>query len=389
MTPLNESALHQAAMTCTGLSDFGDPAYLTGLRVGLEAVARRSPSEKLNELFAARSLRALVGRLHSQASWQKHPEYRDTRIIAPIMITGMSRSGTSALHQLLAVDEQFQWMPHWIAQAPTVRRPRSEWPSDPAYWTMAAAVKAQHHSNPALRAAHNIEVELPEECINVMCQSFVSMTFVPNIPLPHYYQWLLKQDETPSYRRYADNLRLIGAATPPERPWLLKNPSHTFGMAALLKVFPDARIIVTHRDPVAAISSAASLTHIISAELWEPGEAGRHRMEVSACNIERLQAARDSHPDRFHDVDYRALVADPMGVVQGIYRRFQLTLSAAAASAMKKWIEQNPQGKFGQHRYTPKELGVNENLIRSRFADYIRRYHLDQPFSPSDHVSLR
>ena len=377
MTPLTEQSLHEAAMAQTGLSDFGDTKYLAGLRVGLEAVAQRPPSAKLNELFAKRALVALVGRLHTEASWRRHPQYKHTRIVAPIMITGMSRSGTSALHQLLAVDAQFQWVPHWIAQAPTVRPPLEQWMSHPLYAAMAAAIEAEFRNNPAQRATHNIEAGLPEECINMMCQSFVSMMFVTTLPLPHYFEWLQRQDETDSYWRYADVLRLVGASTPASTPWLLKNPSHTFGMAALLKVFPDARVIVTHRDPVAAVSSGTSLTQIVAGDLFEPGEAGRLRTEVGVRNMERLHAARQGRNDQFHDVLYREFMAEPMKIVEAIYRKFDLTLSAETEAAMREWIANNPQGKFGKHRYTPDELQLDTELVRTRFADYSKRFRLD------------
>jgi hypothetical protein len=376
MMALTEQGLHEAAMAQTGLSDFGQPDYLEGLRVGLQAVALRSPSEKLAAQFAKRAMVALVGRLHTEASWRAHPAYRNTQIVKPIMVTGMSRSGTSALHQLLAVDPQFQWVPHWVAQAPTVRPPREQWMADPRYAAMAAAVEAEFRDHPGQRATHNIEAGLPEECINMMCQSFMSMMFVTTLPLPHYFSWLQAQDETAAYQRYADILRLIGASTAASVPWLLKNPSHTFGMAALLKVFPDARVIVTHRDPVAAVSSGTSLTQIYAGDLFEPGEAGRLRTEVGAQNMERLHAARQGRDDQFHDVFYRAFMADPMRVVEDIYRKFDLTLSATAEAAMRAWIAQNPQGKFGQHRYTADELQLDTDLVRTRFADYIQRFGL-------------
>lgn len=378
MTPLTEQGLHEAAMAQTGLSDFGNPDYLAGLRVGLAAVAKRPPSDKLNALFAKRALLALTGRLHTEAGWRAHPEYKATKIVAPIMITGMSRSGTSALHQLLAVDPQFQWVPHWIAQAPTVRPPREEWMSHPRYAAMAAAVEAEFRDNPAMRSAHNIEAGLPEECLNMMCQSFVSMMFITTLPLPDYFEWFKQQDETGSYQRYADILRLVGASTPASTPWLLKNPSHTCGMGALLKVFPDARIIVTHRDPVAAVSSGTSLSLLVAGDLWEPGEAGRRRTDVGLLNMERLHEARQGRESQFHDVRYRDFMADPMKVVEAIYRKFDLTLSPAAETAMRDWMANNPQGKFGKHGYTAQELMLDTELVRSRFAEYIKCYRLDE-----------
>lgn len=374
MTKLSEAALHEEARQKTGLSNFGDPSYLTGLREVLAAAAERPESEKLDRLIATRAVDALVGRLHSEEGWRLNPGYRQTKITAPVIITGMSRSGTSALHQLLAVDEQFQWYPHWIAERPTVRKARELWPSDPLYHARSAELEAERKANPAIRSAHNIEADLPEECINVMRQSFTSMTFVTTIPLPRYRQWFFAQDEAPSFQRYADNLRLIGLEAADRKPWLLKNPSHTGGMSALLNVFPDARIIVTHRDPVEAVSSAASMTNIVSGDLWLPGENGRNRLEVGLHNVTRLQAARDAHPDNFHDVRYLDFLSNPMDVVENIYRRFGLTLSAAARTAMLDWITQNPQGKFGKHNYKTEELGLDPEDIRRRYADYIKRY---------------
>jgi Sulfotransferase family len=376
MTRLSEHGLHDLAVRRTGLSNFGDSDYLEGLREVLAAVCQRPRSEKLDKLVEGRVIQALTGRLYSERNWRAHPGYAQVKITAPIMITGMSRSGTSALHQLLAMDEQFQWIPHWIAQRPTVRRARELWPTDPAYIARAAELEDERRSNPAMRSAHNIEAELPEECINVMSQSFITMTFITTVPLPRYRAWFFQQDETSSYQRYADNLRLIGMEEDDRKPWLLKNPSHTGAMQALLSVFPDARIIVTHRDPVEAVSSGTSLTKIVSGDLWEPGEAGRTRIEVGLHNVTQLQKARDRHPNNFHDVYYRQFMADPMTVVTGIYRRFGLALSPAAETRMRAWIAQNPQGKFGKHRYSAEQLELDTGEIRRRFANYIQHYQL-------------
>jgi hypothetical protein len=377
VTRLNEQALQELATRRTGLSDFGDSDYLNGLRAVLAAVAERPPSEKLDDLVEARAVQALTGRLYSEHNWRVYPEYRGVGVTEPIMITGMSRSGTSALHQLLAMDEQFQWIPHWIAQRPTVRRARESWPTDPSYIARAAELEDERRNNPGMRSAHNIESELPEECINVMSQSFISMSFITTIPLPRYREWFFQQDETPSYRRYADNLRLIGMEENDRKPWLLKNPSHTGAMSALLDVFPDARVIVTHRDPVEAVSSGTSLTKIVSGDLWQPGEAGRVRLEVGLHNMTQLQRARQRHPANFHDIYYRQFVADPITVVTGIYRHFGLMLSAAAEARMRVWIAQNPQGKFGKHRYSVENLDLDTGEIRRRFAGYIRHYQLN------------
>jgi hypothetical protein len=376
MTQLDIQALHDEASRRSGLSDFGDPSYLVALREIIAAVAELPPNDELDRMVSRRIVHTLTGRLYSEHNWRLNPGYRDVKITAPVIITGMSRSGTSALHQLLAADEQFQWFPHWIAERPTVRTERALWPQDPSYRARMDELEEEHRRNPNMRTAHNIEIDLPEECQNVIRQSFVTATFTVTLQLPRYKAWYYAQDETASYRRYADNLRLIGLLENDRKPWLLKNPSHTGSMQGLLNVFPDARIIVTHRDPVEAVSSAASLTNIVSSGLWNAHDVGRNRLEIGLHNVTRMQEARDRHPDNFHDVDYRAFVADPMAVVQGVYHRFGLDLSPAAEAAMRQWIAKNPQGKFGRHVYKTEEYGLDPDDIRRRFADYIRRYRL-------------
>src|SRR5262249_21835770 len=142
-----------------------------------------------------------------------------------------------------------------------------------------------------------------------------------SLPVPDYHEWFIAQDERPSYRRYADNLRLIGADAG-DAPWLLKNPSHTFGMPAMLDEFPDAVFVHIYRDPAESIVSGCSL--IASMGIGEGAftaqELGKHRLRVWALAAERMQAARDAAPDRvFVDVDYRAFVADPVGAVRSVY----------------------------------------------------------------------
>jgi hypothetical protein len=224
---------------------------------------------------------------------------------------------------------------------------------------------------------HDVTPSDPQECLNVMVQSFVSMMFVSTLSVPDYHQWFLEQDERPSYRRFADNLRLIGLGD--HRRWLLKNPSHVFALGALLDVFPDARIVWIHRDPAESIPSGCGLIMRTAGSdgALDPVALGRHRLRIWSVAALRGELARETHPDaQIHDVDYREFLSDPKREVRAIYDRFGLDLPAATDAAMAEWLSEHPQGLHGVHRYSPAEYGLTREEIHDAFGGYVGRYHL-------------
>lgn len=373
MTPL-EDELHSAAIVeAGGATDFGGPDYLDGLRALLDAAAT-SPhaGEALSARVAGVAVAGLVSRLSSEAGWAARPEVLERPLAPQVVIVGLPRSGTTALHQLLAADQRFQWIPNWLAWHPRVRPARPRWDGDPLH----RAQDARHRST-GPNPLHDIGPDDPEECLMVMFQSFVTMMFVSSLAVPGYHEWFLSQDERPSYRRYADNLRLIGADEP-GRPWLLKNPSHTFGMAALLETFPDAKIVHIYRDPVESIVSGCSLiAHMGSGPgTFTSTELGAHRLRIWALAADRMDAARDGHDDRFVDVDYRAFVRDPVAVGQALYADVGIELTDDTAQAMHRWTQERPKDRHGVHRYAADDFGLSAEQVRERMHGYVERYGL-------------
>jgi hypothetical protein len=371
--PTSADALHEAAIARTGLSDFGETSYREGLGVLIDALRHSDRRELIAPRFASIVVDTLAGRLASQAGWNAHPEVLNNAIEKPLIITGLPRSGTTILHFLLSVDPQFQWTPRWIGEAPLIRPPRDEWETQPQFQAVHARIEALFAANPGMRAAHDIGADLADECITVMSQSFVSNLFNSAFPFPEYRHWWYEADEEPSYRRYKKNLQLIGAREP-DKTWLLKNPSHTFGMDAMLRVFPDARIVVLHRNPVQTIASGASLTWLYG-KIFKKEEAGAMRLDIYARAVERMAAARAKHAQAdVFDVDYRDLIADKLGTVRAIYKHFGLALSETTEHAMREFVASNPQGKHGKHAYSSEEFGLSDDIVRARFADYIARH---------------
>ena len=373
--PISIDEVTTAAITSTGLSDFGSDDYLDGLQVLLNA-ANSSPHRgaglDLRVKFTAIS--ALESRLRSQSGWSARPECLTASLAPQIVVVGLPRSGTTALHQMLAADPRFQWIPAWLAPNPRPRPASSEWDTDHDHMS---AVENYQRTGP--NALHDVAPDDPEECLQLMRQSFTSMLWVSSLPVPEYHEWFVNQDERPSYSRFADNLRLIGADEP-NRPWLLKNPSHTFGMAAMIDTFPDAVFIHIFRDPAESIVSGCSL--IASLGLgdgtFNANELGAHRLRIWSMAAERFNSARDANPGRkVIDVDYRKFVSDPLSSARDIYSSLGIDLEASTEVAMRKWHHDRPKDKHGTHRYSAEDFGLATAGIRDHMKDYVSRYSID------------
>lgn len=371
-----EPALHAAATRATGLSDFGHDDYREGLARVLAACEADLPDDETTRAKAfAFILPGLVGRLHSEAGWRRHPECLADPIDRPLVIAGIPRTGTTALHQLLALDPRFQGLESWIIPNPIVRPPRVEWPAHPLYRAAVAAGKALEQAAPRAAALHRIEAGDVDECLALMMQTFVTNQLPSLLDLPTYDDWYLAQDELASYRRLADNLRLIGHAER-EKTWLLKNPTHFLRTGSLLEVFPDACVILTHRDPVATLVSLSSL---LAAYRGDPAPGspearriGPRQLRVYAQATAHTKAVRARRPESFHDVHQEALAKDPIGVVRGVYARFDLDLSRETEARMQAWIRAQPQRDavlaHGRRRETPADYGLDPDEVREKLA---------------------
>lgn len=370
-------ALHEGAVAATGHSDFGDSAYQEGMRVLLDAMDANPPQEAAETSATGTITGALAGRLITQAGWNANPSYAAERITRPLIVIGLPRTGTTALHQLLSQDPQFQGFERWLTANPMVRPPRDTWEAHPLFRATAQRIAAMREMAPQIMAAHSADADEVDECLMPMAQSFICNWFASNIDAPAYDAWFRAQDETPSFLRYKRILQLVGLGD--QRPWLLKNPSHAFGIDGLLNAFPDACIVQTHRDPAASIASLMSLLGGIR-ELMAGGPIDREKLlsrELSfwAEAARRSMAASDRHPGRFVHVRQQDIRADPIGVVTRVYRHFGIAMSAEAEARYVAWAGANPPDARSAHSYNAVERGPIDDL----FADYIARYDLKHP----------
>jgi sulfotransferase family protein len=309
---------------------------------------------------------------------QAHPGYAETPVERPIFVTGLPRTGTTALHRLLTADPAHQGLEMWLTEAPQPRPPRATWAADPVFQQIQAGYERHHIEHPEFTGVHYIAADQVEECWQLLRQSMRSIAYECLAHLPTYSSWLRGQDWTDAYRRHRRNLQLIGMPDG-DRRWVLKNPSHLFALDALLRVYPDALVIQTHRAPRTAIASVCSLAEQASAG-WSTtfrGEViGRDQLELWARGLERFTAVRAHHdPAQFCDVDYDDFVADPIGTVESTYAYFGLPLSGTAADAMR--ASHGPGATGGvrsAHRYTLADFGLTGEEIDERFGGHQRAH---------------
>jgi Sulfotransferase family len=365
--------LHESASRMTGLTDFGPDDYSDGLTVLLDSYARDADLTPLGRKVARVGLRgALAARLVSGSAWAAHREHAEVDIRRPIFVTGLPRSGTTALHRLLTADPDHQGLELWLTEVPQPRPPRNTWDADPVFQHIQAGYQRHHVEHPEFMGVHYIAADQVEECWQLLRQTLRSVSYECLAHLPTYSAWLQRQDWTGPYLRHRRNLQLIGLNDAGKR-WVLKNPSHLFALDAILEVYPDALVIQTHREPRAVIGSMCSLA-AHATEGWSEtfrGEViGASQLELWARGLKEFGAARARHdPAQFLDVDYADFTADPVGTVESVYAHFGLSYSDAAQDAVKALHRQAAESKARPvHRYSLADFGLTAGQVDERFA---------------------
>ena len=367
--------LRELASRITGLADFGADDFSDGLCELLASYEKDAGLTPAGEKAARAMVRgALVARLLSEAGFAAHPESAGVAVSRPIFVLGLPRTGTTFLHRLLVADPAHQGLELWLAEAPQPRPDRSSWADNPAYQFVAAGLDRHRAAHPSFGAVHEMGAGQVEECWQLLRQSMRSVSYECLAHLPTYSSWLADQDWVPAYQRHRRNLQLIGLWEGSRR-WVLKNPSHVFALDALMTVYPDALVIVTHREPRVALASMCSLA-AQATDGWSTTFCGpvigRDQLSLWAAGMSRFAAARARYsPAQFLDVAYDDLVADPLGVVEGVYAHFGLALGGAAVDAMRALVTGGAAGDGGRpaHRYTLADFGLTADEVAERFAD--------------------
>lgn len=377
---LEAAAMMAEARRRTRLHDFEEDAtFRIALEKLLDSYDRESHLHLLGRVAARRdTVRLLSSRLRLIEDRRVHPEIAAEQIRAPIFITGLPRTGTTLLHGLLAQDPAHRAPLHWECVYPSPPPERATWTTDRRIATAARQLRWFHRLQPAIKPIHPLGARLPEECLVIHSHSFLSFQFQTSHHVPSYEAWLEATDLTPSYEWHRRMLQQLQWHCPADR-WVLKAPAHLFGLPALFAIYPDARVVFTHRDPVQVSASLASLTTVLRrtfSAVVDPVAVAREMTVRWSGAIDRAYRDRDAGvapASQFFDVRYKDLVRDPLGTVRRLYAHYGLTLTDAAADRMQRFLLANPQGRDGRHAYGLAEFGLDADEERARYRAYSER----------------
>jgi hypothetical protein len=380
LVPLDVDGALVAAERATGLSDFGDDGFREGFAVLSRALEEEAQLTLVGRLMArAENARILRSRLQIEALHTAHPEIARERVVAPLFVTGLARTGTSLLHELLWRDPSHRAPLAWEMMYPADAAQAPDVDPAPAIARAAHEIELQNHALPATRTMHELGAELPNECIYLFAHEFATDMFTGFYQIPSYTMWLATHDQTPFYDAHRRLLQLLQWHRAPQR-WVMKAPSHMSHLRELFAAYPDARVVITHRDPLQVLGSLANL---MASLRWTRSEYVDYGALIGmmafghAFLAERVMKERDAGTlaeSQILDVRYCDLTADPVGTVRRIAEWRGAPLRADAEAAIGRWIAQRPKDRHGAHEYSFADTGLDLATERARHAEYQRRY---------------
>lgn len=383
LVPLNARELLDTAMANTGLSDFGKDEWREPFEVLVKAINEEAELNLFGRLMTRSDLLIwLQERLEIEETYRRHPEIEDEVVDAPVFIVGQARSGTSILFELLSQDGQFGVPTNWEIMFPCPPPEAATYRSDPRIAKAQHLLTQWHRVAPSFLAMHELGASIPNECKVAMNCTFVTDNLTGIFQIPSYYQWLTQADLSVPYAYYKRMLKLLQWKNPRSH-WLLKSPSHTESLPVLFKVFPDAQVVYTHRDPIKA---RASVTNLLGTLYWmrsdKPFDAAAFERlltpEAYAHSLNRVieQIEDGSIPrSRIHDLLFADLMAQPQETLARLYQQMGLPFSEQARSNVLSYLAEKPQGRFGKHQYS---VGERDQIAREReiFVRYQQFHHV-------------
>jgi hypothetical protein len=365
------------AQAATGLSDMGDPAALEGLKQLVKASdeeARLSPAGA--ERWEASIVATLINRLKIVDYVKQHPELLQRPIEKPLFVFGLPRTGTTLTINLLSADPARRCFLRWEALDSVPPAKAGALHSDPRYLAEQAKLEMVLKYAPIIASIHYEDADSPTEDQYAMALSFCAQIFESQVSIPSYSKWFFGTSYEPAFRFQKQLLQVLQAENGGR--WTLKNPWHPLFLDDLTKVYPDAQLVMTHRDPAEVVGSACSLLRHVrpmfsdSVDLREIAEQMMYTFDQM---IARQNAFRDKHGEgAIYDIQYTEQLRDPVGQMRQLYAHFDEPFTPQAEAAMQRLMAENPQNKHGKHVYSLEEFGLTAAGVRAYYKDYCERF---------------
>lgn len=379
---LSPDRLVAEARQATGLSNFGNDAFLTPMTILLQSAQTDAALNPFGRhVLRSHTLRALKNKLWAEAYLARHPAIRHRKIVAPIIIIGPHRSGTTRLQRMLASDGRLQHLRAWEGFNPVPRQDDAGLDAASRHDEVRQMLEVRQRLYPHACLAHPMQVDAAEEEMLLLNQSFAGFSPLGFYHVPDYYRWFLDASKDFAYAHMADLMRIISSVRgdPEDKRWMLKNPQHLLDLDTLLQTFPDAKLILTHRDPIKTAGSVMSL-------MWH--YAVQHTDAPCRITIRdtwldfteqmarrAIAARRRMAPGQQIDIHYHDMNRDWQGVMARIYDFAGLELTAPARQAMADWLRHSEaDNHHGGHRYQLEDFGVTAQEVDARL-DFVRQQY--------------
>jgi Sulfotransferase family len=366
----NHRELLDAAQAATGLTDFGDPSFLEGLEILVRSLREEARLNTRGEaMMRQRILTHLSQRLQIEDWYRRCPEIESVEVKAPLIGLSLPRTGSTALSFLLAEDPHARSLRRWEAAEPCP--PPAVMHGEDSRIANATMAERSHPRAHTPSGAHG-----PAECQDLMALDFKAHIFVALAYVPTYAWWLINADLASTYLYQRRALKLLQWRSP-EKPWRLKCPTHLIYLGYLNNAFPDARFVMTHRDPTEVMLSVCSVyADIMSAftDEIDPRYIGKLNLEQWSIGMRRTLEFRDAGADaRFYDIDFRAMHRDPIGEVRGLYEWLGEPVTEEFATGMARWWQYNSENREPREVADPARFGLEPEEIRPLFEEYAAR----------------
>ena len=376
---INANEIIDQAKSETGLSDLGKPLFSEGLNRLIDSINNEA---NLNEIgIQAQPIRIqglLSNRLRFEEDLKKFPEILDQQIIAPIVIVGLPRTGSTMTHRLLASDPNHTAMLWWEGRYPALLPGEKRGDIEARMELGKAEVDAVVAASPEALDIHPWDYKGADEEILLLEHNFLSTVPESFMALPSYSEWIEEQDHTLAYEDLKKFIQYLQWQNPgrEKKRWVLKSPHHLGFIDKMISVFPDAKIIQTHRDPVKTVPSFCSMC----ANLFEPLTTnfdkvfiGKHWSNKLTRALNHCMNISEKHPDNFLDLEFLNMIKDPIDEMKKIYEFIGEPFGEKTEVAMEAWREENKH-EMGAHKYSLEEYDLTESQINDNFAKYQQKY---------------
>jgi sulfotransferase family protein len=374
MGPLTVEEAKSRAIAAAGAGDFGPGGFEEGLQRTLNAIARVPLTAEGLMATNEKIVADLANRLRIERWFKAHPEVAQQEIDGPVLVIGMPRTGTTATVAMLALDERFRFLRAWEGADPLPPPIAEQEDRDPR--AIAARVAANRYTKPSM---HLHDPDGPEEDL-VFIAGLDMHAYHGLLPMPdEFLDWWIDADFTSTYAYHARVLKLLQSQRPPHL-WLLKAPPHLFKLEAFAAQYPNAKFVMTHRDPRKLIPSVASLQYTLHTVRCRPEALDKHEIGAKSVRfwaegIRRAFAARTKIGEhRFIDIKNDDVVRDPLGVFGRVYDHLGMRITPQLERKLADYRTRNAPGAFGAHSYTLEEYGLSADSVGAAFKDYIERF---------------